>query len=196
MAKKKKRKKTKVISMNQIISPKKYIKTAARKLPVYKTYISRDILINGMGHAIVVREKRNGDKVLGGYLLDVWCLGVKNSFCKILDTHDFEDFIQGMFDNPSDPIVEADTDYTLNLVYGALEYAEDLGFAPHKDFSISKYILDPVEHLIYIDIPFGKNGKPYFVSGPYDNVLTIRDTLMKSVGPEGFDFTVEADPFD
>ena len=43
---------------------------------------------------------------------------------------------------------------------------------------------------------FGKDGKPFFMSGPNDSRTRIRnimDKLVKSVGPDGFDYIVNVD---
>jgi hypothetical protein len=40
---------------------------------------------------------------------------------------------------------------------------------------------------------FGKDGKPFFMSGPYDTPARCRriiDTLTRRCGPEGFHYTV------
>jgi hypothetical protein len=40
---------------------------------------------------------------------------------------------------------------------------------------------------------FGKNGKPFFMSGPYDTpakIDRIIRTLTDRVGPEGFDYVI------
>ena len=50
------------------------------------------------------------------------------------------------------------------------------------------------------DIPIplgGKDDKPFFVAGPYDNVPRIMAQLEKAVGPGGFNYLVPlGDPRD
>ena len=46
--------------------------------------------------------------------------------------------------------------------------------------------------------PFGRDGKPFYVSGPNDSPTRIRrilDTLVKCVGEGGFDYLVHVDEF-
>jgi hypothetical protein len=82
------------------------------------------------------------------------------------------------------------------LIYGALEYAEKLGFEPHPDFYKLKadQILDPVDaHPRTNGVTFGKDGKPLYVSGPYDSEMKSRsviNTLMRTCGPGNFDYLV------
>lgn len=39
-----------------------------------------------------------------------------------------------------------------------------------------------------VRVPLGLDGKPYFVSGPFDNVPKILAQLERAVGPGNFDF--------
>jgi hypothetical protein len=191
-----KKKKAKVVQNQKSTSPKKYIIKAARKLPILETYISKELFEAGMGHVIVVREKRNQDKVIGIYMVDVWCLGLKDTFFKIVKSFEYNDFIQMLFNNLDTEMIKSDPTYVFNVVYGAVEFADELGFEPHSDFKVTEYILDDVEKIEYVDINFGHEGKPYYVSGPFDNAKRIIETLNKAVGPNGFDFISDVEPDD
>ena len=191
MVKKKSKKRNKTVHNQPKLSSKKYIKLKARNLPVVKTYVSDKIFEIGIGYGVVVREKRNGEKIVGAYLLDVWCLGIKNVVYKILDQDELENLLDHL--SSTSDLIERDANYVYNLIYGALEYAEDLGFEPHKDFEIAEYILPHVEEVDYIDIPFGDEGKPSFVSGPRDNVGKILSTLKNSVGEDNFEYIIRVD---
>lgn len=188
MAKKKKKRKAKIVALNPVLSPAKYIRTAARKLPIYKTLVSENILDVGMGYAIVIRQKRNEDKVLAVYLLDIWCLGVKDTFFRMIPAYEFDDALDDMFNSLPYAMIETDPTYTFNLVYGAVEYAEDLGLSPHKDFLTTRYILDDVNSFDFIDIEFGKNGRPCYVPGPDDHSGKIVSILNKHIGRDAYDY--------
>jgi hypothetical protein len=46
---------------------------------------------------------------------------------------------------------------------------------------------------------FGKDGKPFLMSGPNDSRTRIRrilDTLVKHAGPDGFDYIIRVDELD
>jgi hypothetical protein len=43
-------------------------------------------------------------------------------------------------------------------------------------------------------VPLGKDGKPYFVAGPYDDARKIMAKLEKAVGRDGFHFIMPLDP--
>jgi len=81
-----------------------------------------------------------------------------------------------------------------NIIYGAVEYAEELGFAPHKDFSATRYILEEDDDNIeLINIEFGFNGKPAVVIGPFDNPEKIIATLNRTVGKGNYTIIDSAD---
>lgn len=92
-------------------------------------------------------------------------------------------------------------DYGLvhNIIYAAWEYAEDLGFKPHKDFTqITQYFLEEDNDTIeLIDIECGQDGKPMFVQGPYDSNARAKQIvaqLEKSVGKDGYHYMLSAEP--
>ncbi len=62
-----------------------------------------------------------------------------------------------------------------------------LGFEPHADFDAA------ADHLGRWTGPsaitFGRDGKPLYVEGPYDNTSAILKTLERTVGRDSFHFT-------
>lgn len=186
---KKKSKKRKVIQKNIRLTPEKYIKRHARKLPIVKTLVTDSILENGIGHVIVIRQKKNEELILGMYLIDTWCLGLKDTIYKISNKWEIEEIIQ--FYTEDIITEEVDQSYAFNLIYGSIEFAEDNGFEPHKAFSITEYILPPVESIDYIDIEFGVNGIPHYEIDPDDNVKKILKTLEKTRGKENFTIYID-----
>ncbi len=78
-----------------------------------------------------------------------------------------------------------------DLVLGAAEYARQLGFAPHHDFQKARPHLGPWTGPS--TITFGHNGKPTYISGPYDNPDHVLHTLRRAVGHKSFNYTIGAD---
>jgi hypothetical protein len=71
------------------------------------------------------------------------------------------------------------------VVLGAVEYARGLGFSPHADYATCAGHLGEWDGKC--DITFGRDGKPTFIQGPYDNPKRILKTLRKSVGEGNFE---------
>ena len=78
-----------------------------------------------------------------------------------------------------------------DLVLGAAEYARQLGFAPHPDFQQARAHLGPWTGPSAIT--FGRNAKPTYISGPYDDPDRILHTLQSAVGRKGFNYTIGVD---
>jgi hypothetical protein len=139
---------------------------------------------------VLVAVERGGSKVsVCGYLVDAYCLGVKNALGpRGLDRRKLPEFVHKYFDAHDEPPVEAPLDLARHLVFGAVAYARDLGFEPHPDFAAATAYLEPWTGPSAIT--FGLHGRPVFMAGPYDNAASVIKTLERSVGEENFDFTV------
>ncbi len=82
------------------------------------------------------------------------------------------------------------------MIYASIEYAAQFGFEPQKDFALSQYLLVPRGELEEpYQLTFGKDGKPFFIAGPYDNVARILKQLEKTAGPGNYDFLAPIDMF-
>jgi hypothetical protein len=73
------------------------------------------------------------------------------------------------------------------IVFGAIDYAAGLGFDPHPDFTASKAHLGQRRDAL-IPIEFGKDGKPMYVTGPYDNPDRILTKLQQTVGKGNYNY--------
>jgi len=122
------------------------------------------------------------------FLLDVWCLGVKDAFFAVMTPQKFGDRKDEL--SRQQPFTDIDPSIARKLLHDAAIYAAGLGLAPSEDFAQAEAIFGDIP-MAMETFPFGKNGKPFFISGPHDSPTRIRrilDTLAKRAGPDGFDF--------
>jgi hypothetical protein len=81
-----------------------------------------------------------------------------------------------------------------NIVYAGLEFAKELGFNPHKDFSVAKYILEEdTDEVELIQIECGKNGKPLYVKSEWQSEQEsnrIIAQLDRSVGKGNYNYII------
>ncbi len=179
MAKKKKKRK-KQPQQPKPLKPANYIRKVARKLPIVHCKINDDWQEGGLVSILIARERLNGKLIVGAYLIDTYCLGLKNTFFRYgLLPPEFEELEQMYFSGSGQVGIDCDPMLAQNIIYGGIEYAEDLGFEPDKDFHITQYLLDDVEEIEFIDVEFGKDGKPFLITGPYDDLEVIRRKLEK-----------------
>lgn len=148
----------------------------------------------GITPVIVARMQDNDRIMFGVYIVDYYCLGIKNAYTRVdYSRNRFERELPKLCENTP---VSCSVELAHELIYGALEYAEKLGFEPHPDFYKQKadQILEPVDaHLRKNGVTFGKDGKPLYVSGPYDSEMKSRsviNTLTRTCGPGNFDHLV------
>lgn len=174
------------------LSPANYIRKVARKLPIVKCIMNDSWEDQGVAVIYLMRQKKNGELVGANYLVDVFCLGVKEvGFMVDVPEYAFKDMIEDYEENTGLTFEDVDPIFAQNLIYGAVEYAEDLGFKPAKDFDKTcVYLLDDVEALEYQEVAFGKEGKPFYIAGPRDDVYKTLDTLTAIVGEGNFEFYI------
>jgi hypothetical protein len=146
----------------------------------------------GLVAVLVARQHRYGKVSVCGYLVDAYCLGVKNALGpEIVDDPGLRAFIRRFFDGyESDPL-EAPIELAREVVFGSVEYARKLGFEPHPDFAAAEGHLGSWTGPGAIT--FGRDGRPLYISGPYDDPRPVIRTLERTVGPGNFDFLVTAD---
>lgn len=190
MARSKNRKKKSKAPQQVKLKPENYIRKIGRKLPIHECLIDKNWKEEGFSPVIISRKRANGNMIACTYVVDLHCLGVKETmFIHDIDSYSYEENIKQMGKSMGVNFVKIDPILAFNIIYGAVEYAEDLGFSPHKDFTkTTEYLLDEVSTVEYMEIEFGKEGKPSFVAGPYDNSEQVLATLKKNVGEGNFDF--------
>ncbi len=169
----------------------------ARTYPLYGCWIMQGWRDEGITPVVVARKQENGRILFGVYMVDLYCLGIKDAFTRT-------DYSVNQF-NRELPKLCAGTpercsvELAHEVIYGGLEYAEKIGFQPHPDFIRlqADQVLDPPDAHPRVDhVTFGKDGKPLFVSGPYDNAIKIRsviNTLTHTCGEGKFDYLIGLD---
>lgn len=182
----------------QILSPENYIRQRVRNLPLSQCYINDDWEKNGMAQITITRKHINGNITFCAYLVDLKCLGIKDTFFDFnIPEEGLEEFLdrqRGVLD-----ITEADYNLVHNIIHAGWEYADGIGFKPHKDFlSTTQYMLEEDnDDIPIIDIQCGgEDGKPFYIQGPLDDQAKINriiSHLEKNVGVGNFDFMMEKD---
>jgi hypothetical protein len=132
----------------------------------------------GLASVVVAREHRYDRISVCSYLVDAQCLGVKNAIGPfVIYRRELESTLARllhMYDAPPLPI---SLELARELVFGAEDYARDLGFTPHRDFEACRAHLGAWQGPSAI--VFGYNGQPFFVPGPEDDVVAIEATLER-----------------
>jgi hypothetical protein len=141
----------------------------------------------GFAQVFVARTHKQQLSVCS-YLVDYWCLGVKNALGpKKMSKIDYEAMLQSTSQRFHENIVEISLEQAQAIVFGGVDYAAKLGFEPHPDFAAAQPHLGLRPDTL-LSIEFGKDGKPFYMDGPYDNPSKIIAKLNQSVGAGNYDF--------
>ena len=135
----------------------------------------------------------NGDLLYGLYLVDILCLGVKNILCEadVSRSRYRSNLLDRMYGN-EEPI-PCSRELAHQVIYGAIMFAHQYGFRPHRDFELSQYILDGLDSVgPSADIEFGRDGKPLHIGGPHDDFRRTLRQLEAAAGSGNYDYVLEA----
>ena len=171
--------------------PERELLKRAAELSVGPCHISRIWQDRGLAQVIVLREVPDGTFLLGAYLVDVFCLGVKNAFSARLDSDEVRSFLDGCPDVLQDIFYED----ARSVILGAIDFARHFGFEPDESWAASSAIVEP-DRLFNRRFDFGKDGQPLYIQGPHDDVRKIMNKLAPFVKEGSAHYIAAADDGD
>ena len=185
----------------QILSPENYIRQRARNLPIFKCLVNEGWEEDGLAQLTISRRHINGNITYCSYLVDLKCLGVKDTFYdfNIPEAH-FEQVVERMEQGYA--LVGVEYALAHNIIHAGWEFGEDIGFKAHKDFlSITRYMLEEDSDAIpFIKIDCGDvDGKPFYVQGPLEDAAAVNRILAqleKNVGHGNYRFIMQDEIWD
>lgn len=139
---------------------------------------------------VVTRRSDAAEFASAIILVDLGCLGVKNAHTMRFTTEsEYQEWLETM------PVVgeleRISLDLAAKIVRTAIDYAASLGFRPHRDYALaSPFLRGAHPELAEENVPTGLDGRPYFISGPYDNVRKIIAQLDRKVGAGNYTMMV------
>ena len=165
----------------------------ARAFPMLGCWISGEWQKDspGLVEILVARQQPDGDICFGMYLVDKFCLGLKNTLAKTgYSRTRYEDGIYNTFFHETTPVT-CTPELAHQMIYASIDYAAQFGFTPEKDFTLTQHLLAPRGELEEpYDLTFGRDGKPFFIAGPYDDAKLILKQLERTAGPGNYDYLV------
>jgi hypothetical protein len=164
-------------------APQRYLRQA-RQYPFSECWVQRDWDSSGLAVVVITRQQPDGNLIFGSYLTDVYCLGVKDTLWEAeVSPREFKhDWLPRIYEAAGKP-QQISPELAHEIIYGAIEYAQRFGFKPHRDFAKTHWVLDPPEaHPLTGRVKFGKDGQPFFIAGPHDNVEAVLRQLARTAG--------------
>lgn len=185
---KKKAKKHSTTGGQQFLSDEQFVRQRIRTLQIGTCYASDDFSEYGEGYVIVSRRHTGGRVSFAAFLVDSWCIGVKNSFYRLrMEDYELEELVD------QTDVTECSYEEAHNWIYGAIDFAEEAGIKPDKSFALTRFFLEEdTDDVPLIEHEFGKDGKHCLVT--YSNLETSRylPLLRKNLGEGNFDYLLPA----
>lgn len=141
------------------------------------------------GNIVVARISPDGSTLFtASALLDLGCLGVKDVALQ-------PEALRARFDQLREermanvPRTDITVDDALNILETARDYGSSLDFPQAAQLDKMLLLLgDADANRATLDVPTGRDGKPFYVAGPRDNSQAIIRHLTNRLGPDGFHF--------
>jgi hypothetical protein len=166
----------------------------AAKAPVLHCCMMENIRTCGMGQVLLSRQLSNGQVAFASFLVDVYCLGVKDVIAEVASRSKYDVDFYGKLTQQS-TLIRIKPECARKLVEGAVQFARDLGIDPHRDYRTAKLIFGDISaDACTEEFKFGRNGKPVFIAGPHDSASRCEEIfrlIAKLEGPEGERLLIE-----
>lgn len=162
----------------------------AARFPIGDCLVPNSLFKEGIGHVMLTRLLPHGEIAVAGFLVDTYCLGVKSALYRVISPAEY-DYYRGQIEAHT-PLERVHPSCLRKLVEGAVRYARDLGFPPHPDYARAAQLFGDIDAAACpVRYAYGKDGQPFYVSGPNESAAQSRkiiDTLARRLGPDGFHY--------
>ena len=158
---------------------------------------SAQLFDSGCGYLVVSRFKADGRVEAGFFLLDVFCLGVKDAgFHRFNSVADYQKSLLDRLFRGQVP-VRMTPAAARKLAEDAVSYARGLGFSPGVDYKKASRVFGGITTAgCDEEFVFGKDDKPFYVQGPSDppaRAERILRALEARCGEGGYHYIVATD---
>jgi hypothetical protein len=171
------------------------MRRAAAAAPIHSCLANEGLFAQGIGNVILTRKTAGGRMAMAAFLVDVYCVGVKDVMVRQGDGADIEPFLATM--GEVQPLASVDPAYARKLLRDLVAWARSIGLAPHPDYAAAELLFGAVSADACAEsFRFGKNGRPLYMPGPTDTPAQIRqrtEALRRRLGDDGFDYALVDD---
>ena len=139
---------------------------AAARAPVERCLVPQELFEVGIGSIFLSRRLGDGTLVTVAFLVDTYCLGVKDAF--VMDVP-MQDLDQRLATQPQ-TYVDIPIACARKLVHGAVAFARDLGLPPHSDYAKFEKLFGDADPMACEQVfEYGRDGRPQYIPGPNDS---------------------------
>jgi hypothetical protein len=166
----------------------------AADAPIQHCFLTEAVFDIGMGTLVLARGATPHHVALSSFLVDVFCLGIKDVMFESVEREVFEIYMDAT--DAGSPLVSVDPSYARKLLRDLAAWSQSIGFAPHRDFAAVEQVFGDVSaDASDAGFRFGRDGKPVYIPGPTETAPLIRRRiaqLQKHLGDDGFGFETAA----
>jgi len=166
----------------------------AAEAPIQHCLLSANLFELGIGTMILARGVTRHHLAVGVFLLDVFCLGIKDTMFKSVESDELEMYLEKT--NAGSPPVSLQPSDARKLLRDLPAWSQSIGFPPHRDFAAIERIFGDIDaDESEANFPFGRDGKPVYIPGPFESATVVRrriEQLQKHLGSDGFEFETAA----
>jgi len=153
---------------------------AAANAPIADVYTPVGLFETGLGTVWFSRRLEDGRYAVSAFLVDTYCLGVKNAMYNIFPPDHYHAELEKFLQRSSEQFTARDAAYARKLVELAAAYAHQLGIEPHPDYKIAKIIFGNLDaSSCEVTFQFGRDGSPCYIAGPGDSLAEQRRILKQ-----------------
>jgi hypothetical protein len=146
--------------------------------PIRHCFLTESVFEVGMGTLILARGATPQHIAFGSFLLDTFCLGIKDVMFKSVEGKAFEMYMAAT--NAGSPMVSVDPSYARKLLRDLAAWSQAIGFAPHRDFAAVEGIFGDVSADASDAVfRFGREGRPVYIPGPSDTGPLIEQRIAQ-----------------
>src|SRR5258705_13828553 len=166
----------------------------AAHAPIQHCFLTECLFDIGIGTLVLARGATPHRLALSSFLIDVFCLGIKDVMFESVDSEFFSMYMDAT--DAGSPIVAVDPSDSRKLLRDLAAWSQSIGFAPHRDFAaVERMFGDVSADASDAVFRFGRDGKPVYIPGPSETAPLIRrriEQLQKYLGDDGFGFETAA----
>lgn len=161
---------------------------------IIDSFVASVLWDEGIGNAVLARDLGGGRVAVAVFLVDIFCLGVKDAFLHFTSLNDYTHNVRERLIRQFEAEKHA-PEFIRKLVEDSVAYARFLGLEPHADYEQAKAIFGDIDASACSEqFEFGREGKPFFVSGPHDSAAKchrIVTALAEHCGVGNFNYLVQ-----
>lgn len=133
--------------------------------PIQHCLLSEGSFECGMGTLVLARGLASEHLKAGVFLLDLFCLGIKDVMFRSMTGEELEEFVEVM--GATAPLEPIEPSHARKLLRDLAIWAQAIGFAPARNFAVVERLFGDVSaEACDATFQFGREGKPLYIQGP------------------------------